>query len=406
MFQNRTPDILPPELQELVEQELKDGEQLLWVGQPVFSGVAAAFVIPTGIGFMSGVVFLMFWCTGIGAPLWFVLLAVPFLLIGLSFLCSPFFEWRRMKNTIYAITDRRAIIFIKKSRTTEIVSYTPDELGMLRYNDHFIGQSADIIFEGNKTTKVSDTGGFQCIPSARKVERLLKDLAAKAPKEDIPLEQHDDPPILRLIGRVPREIPLTLRLYLRQYSEDSPFALFGWLIAGGLGFSFIGVGVIVPDMPIMVRLMCIGMSSPFAIVGLWLVFYAWFVGGIKTIRFLQDGIATKVRLLTTFPTGKQSDNTPQMQIDFEYQVDGTKYKVSLTGFDISRLTDSPCKVVFYDPVEPQQSMLLDQLPRGIYFDELTERFRVNPLRVIPAFFMAAFVCGEIVTIIVLAMGVF
>jgi len=53
-------------------------------------------------------------------------------------------------------------------------------------------------------------------------------------------------------------------------------------------------------------------------------------------------------------------------------------------------------------MEPKQSMLLDKMPRGIYFDELTGRFGVNPLRLVPAFLLAALVCGEIVAIIVIA----
>ena len=398
MSQSFEMQALPPTLQELVDRELEPEENLVWVGQPIFPDAVSALVIPTGIGATTGVIFWMYFCIGIGVPLWFALLGVPFVLPCLLFLCSPFFERRRMKNTVYAVTDQRAIIFIKKSRSTKIVSYAPEQLGMLRYNDHFIGQLADIIFEGNKKNKDTDTGGFQCISSARNVERLLKDLAAKVPKEDIPLEQHDDPPILRLIGCVPREIPFSLRLYLRQYLEDSPLALFGWLIAG-VGFLFIGIGIIIPDN--IGRLGFIGLSSPFAVVGVWLAFYAWFVGGIKTIHFLQNGIATKARHLTTFPTGKQSDDTPEMQVDFEYQADGKKYTVSEKGFDVSRLTNAPCKVIFYDPVEPKQTMLLDKLPLSVYFDELTGRFGVNPLRLVPAFLAATIVCGEIITIVVM-----
>jgi len=53
-------------------------------------------------------------------------------------------------------------------------------------------------------------------------------------------------------------------------------------------------------------------------------------------------------------------------------------------------------------MEPKQSMLLDIMPLGIYFDELTGRFGVNPLRLVPAFLLAALACGEIVAVIVLA----
>ena len=94
----------------------------------------------------------------------------------------------------------------------------------------------------------------------------------------------------------------------------------------------------------------------------------------------------------------------EMQTDFEYQVDGQQYMASVKGMghELSRLTDAPCKVVFYDPTEPKQSMLLDKMPLDIYFDELTGRFGVHPLRLVPALLMAAIVCGEIVAIVWLA----
>src|SRR5579875_316473 len=120
---------LPEELDARVRSELEPGEQLLWVGQPrpsrfvyqtlpiVFFGIpwTAFALLWTGMaiwglwgnagaapmqaqGMMGGVFSVCF-------PLW----GLPFILIGLGMLSSPFWAIRRAKRTCYALTDRRAI---------------------------------------------------------------------------------------------------------------------------------------------------------------------------------------------------------------------------------------------------------------------------------------------------------
>ncbi|MCL2709252.1 MAG: hypothetical protein FWE95_00090 [Planctomycetaceae bacterium] len=414
MSQNHAPQVLPTELQQLVEKELKNDEQLIWTGQPVLSTLAGFMLNIAGIaGVPALIAASVCFFFAMGQP-WVVFffaafLGVFFLWGSLTFLSMPFVERQAMRNTVYAITDQRAIIFIKKRRTAKIVSYTPDKLDKLWSETNMFNDSGSgsITFIRSKRAARAGTGGFESIPSVQKVEQLLKDLVAKVPKDERTLEQHDDLPILHLLDRTPREIPLSLRVYLRQYSADVPYMLWGSVVAA-FGFMFTLVGVSIPSevAPLIAKLMFIGLSLPFGIVGLYIVFSAWYVGGPKMIRFLQDGIATKARHFATKPTGKiDSDlrgNQAEMQFDFEYQVDDKKHKFSVYGFDMSRWTDSPCKVVFYDPLEPSQSMLLDQFPLGVYFDELTGRFGVNPLRLVPAFLMAGIVCAEIAAIVWLA----
>jgi len=400
MSQSHETHSLPPELQDLVEQELKPGEQLLWVGQPVYPVWGLMIAVLIGINVTGGSVLWMCWgVLGLGAPLWFALLGIPFVLAGLSLPFAPFRERRRMKETVYAITNQRAIIFAKKSGSTEITSYNPDELSKLLCQESLFGGGGNISFGESTTIK------FECVPYPRNVERLLKDLAAKAPKEEKSLEQYADPPLLHHISPAPREVSLSLRLYLRQYWGDSPIAPVGWFIAG-CGFAFAIAGLAVPDPPIIVKIMFIGMGLLFGFVGLYCSFYAWFISGPKMIRFLHNGTATKARHLATFPTGKKNEDQPEMQVDFEYQADGQKHTASAQGYDISHLTDTLYKVVLYDPLEPKQSMLLDSFPRGIYFDEWTGRFQVNPLRCVPPLLAAIVVCGEIVAMIVLMIGGF
>ena len=390
---------LPTQLQELLEQELHADEQLIWCGQPVapegmscLIGYAAMHsVLPIFVGLVCLNIFF-------GVPLLMTLIVSTFfVLIGWLFAYELSSLRRESQNTIYAITDRRAIILIKKIRSAKITSYKPEDIYLLYRND------SNISFGKYRSV------GFMDVPTPRKVELLLKDLAAKAPKaESLPLDQLDDLPILHFLGKVPREIPLVLRLYLRQYSVDTEWAFWGLCIIGFVLAIMSPPFIISNPSTTTVKLVWIGLASPFLIIGIWMVIKAWYIDGPKMIHMLQHGIATKALHLTTFLTGEtvsDDKNVMEMQIDFEYQVDGQRYKVSTTGYDLSRLTDAPSKVVFYDPMEPQRAMLLDKFPRGIRFDELTGRFSTNPLNCLPAFLAAAFVCAEIAVIVALALGV-
>jgi hypothetical protein len=93
---------------------LRQGERLLWVGQPDprvrFTG-ADAFLIPFSILWGGFAIFWEFMAvTTVKQPL-FVLWGIPFVLIGLYFIFGRFFFKKRRKlRTVYALTDRRAIV--------------------------------------------------------------------------------------------------------------------------------------------------------------------------------------------------------------------------------------------------------------------------------------------------------
>ena len=72
----------------------------------------------------------------------------------------------------------------------------------------------------------------------REVERRLGQA-----QQDVPLS-FDDLPILLQVGDAPREVPLSVRLYLRLFS-NSVGSLFGWFFAGfGLVFALVAVALI------------------------------------------------------------------------------------------------------------------------------------------------------------------
>lgn len=187
---------LPDELDARVRSELDAGEQLLWVGQPRpnrFARQAIPFAL-FGVPFTA---FAIFWITmaSFGAkigiqnagPLGFLgvcfpLFGVPFVLVGLAMLSSPFWAGRKAKRTCYALTDRRAILFeAGMFRSVEIRSYRPAELAKMFRREKADG-SGDLVFEeqiqvrvvnNNRTVRTQDRG-YLGIDNVREIEGLVR----------------------------------------------------------------------------------------------------------------------------------------------------------------------------------------------------------------------------------------
>ena len=102
------------ELENDLRKELTGGEKLLWTGRPKAGFVlrsADVFLIPFSL-FWCG--FALFWEFGViatGAPFFFKIWGIPFVLVGLYMTIGRFFvDSIRRKNTTYGITDNRVII--------------------------------------------------------------------------------------------------------------------------------------------------------------------------------------------------------------------------------------------------------------------------------------------------------
>ncbi|MBF2058470.1 MAG: hypothetical protein IGQ45_14955 [Cyanobacterium sp. T60_A2020_053] len=101
-------------------------------------------------------------------------------------LSSPYWQWQTMRNTVYLITNKRAII-IQGSSSTTIRSFSPEQIKDLYRREKPDG-SGDVIM-GVRHWKDSDGDaqreeiGFVGVRHAQQVENMLKQLAKSAPQD-------------------------------------------------------------------------------------------------------------------------------------------------------------------------------------------------------------------------------
>jgi hypothetical protein len=192
-------DSLPPDVRQRVEDELDPGERVTWAEQPDPKRYARGSwaIVLFGIPWTA---FAVFWMVMASGMLWmggnagdgppaafsvcFPLFGVPFVLIGLGMLSAPYWARRFAAGTVYAITDRRAILFATGFRSRTVKSYRPAELTRISRVERADG-SGDLILEeygyrDRDGDRRSGTHGFKGVANVKEVERLVRALAAKA----------------------------------------------------------------------------------------------------------------------------------------------------------------------------------------------------------------------------------
>jgi hypothetical protein len=194
-------ELLPPELATRVESELSQGERLVWVGQPSPSlyRLRSIPLLIVGIFFLGFSVLWLVLTAGIGLigvgaagqadPAaevgvgsffgCFSLVGLFPLAIGILLVTSPLWMGSMARKTVYAVTDRRAIIFEPQMfRTVQVRSYTAAGLGTMSRVERGDG-SGDLVFEeyttrGSNNNTSTTRRGFLAIPNVHQVEELIR----------------------------------------------------------------------------------------------------------------------------------------------------------------------------------------------------------------------------------------
>ncbi len=189
-------DPLPSELEERVQAELRPGERLIWAGQPRPGRLmkTAVPVVLFGIPFTAFAIFWVVAASGIlfanalgGGPgdvfSCFPLFGVPFILVGLAMLSSPYWMYQSALRTCYAVTSERVIVWRASGfGGVEVRSFGgPDLTKMVRRD--FPDGSGDLIFQEYLTATTDGRGfartqrneiGFLGVENVREVEGLIR----------------------------------------------------------------------------------------------------------------------------------------------------------------------------------------------------------------------------------------
>lgn len=183
-----------PELEQVIRQELSDGEKLLWAGRPDPAQAARKYIAITVFGcvwtlFIS--VFLVITqkmlhqATGSGGGagvdqmfrLVFTLGPGLFLLVGLGMIASPAWGYARARRTIYAVTSQRLMI-VTTGNTRSVVTFDERDLHQIHRTERADGTGSIVFalesYRDSNGQTATRAHGFWGIPHVKHVEMLIR----------------------------------------------------------------------------------------------------------------------------------------------------------------------------------------------------------------------------------------
>ena len=140
------PQALPPQFDAALRAQLLPGERVRWSAQPRASKQWLVFLI--WLFAIPWTAFALFWTWMASTPLrqgvdlggagiiaWaFPLFGVPFILIGLGLLATPFRLLLRTRRVVCALTDQR-MIRLYAGPTTKVESVQLDQVGQVELHE-------------------------------------------------------------------------------------------------------------------------------------------------------------------------------------------------------------------------------------------------------------------------------
>lgn len=173
-----------------VKSELDPGERLLWAARPapkpsrVGCGFVVAAVIAAALFLGSGVFLNAYFPQHAVADASLVMASVVsfavaslILFVLVSIVTQRRGEWARRAGTLYALTDRRAIIWVPEPKQGAIKVYTLPRGSVTGiHRVQFPDGSGDVLFDvtGNQLGVYWGFSGFQGVADVRRVEEQVR----------------------------------------------------------------------------------------------------------------------------------------------------------------------------------------------------------------------------------------
>lgn len=177
--------------------ELEPGERVVWAGRPLvrlLTGPSIGIVLFA----IPWTAFAVFWISAAAWGTWFgggsgqpvasgpfvafPLFGVPFVLIGLGMLSTPYWSMRAARRTLYALTERRCIVWKGKfGGSIAVTSYRADVLRSMSRTQRRDG-SGDLVFvksitirnRHSSTDTAAQPEGFLSVANVAELERLVR----------------------------------------------------------------------------------------------------------------------------------------------------------------------------------------------------------------------------------------
>lgn len=186
---------LPPDLRKRLAAELEPGERVLYAAQPDWRAEWGKLLVIGlfGLGWMSicGPMAMFTWAEALGFPvtkpgngmgqgmsIFFSLFMIPFVLVGLGMLVTPFLGIRKSRNTVHAVTDAR-VINVYGGKDAGAESYKLSAINFVKRHDRkggtgslSIGYGVEKDSDGDARPLTLDWSG---IPDAKRAEIIIRE---------------------------------------------------------------------------------------------------------------------------------------------------------------------------------------------------------------------------------------